>query len=132
MKSHKVSFYFSLILLIGLLGFDIGNTVYAFREVSTDIGPVDAIYKNKNVIIIDDLSYRLATKADNIKKGDYVKVVVDARRRVIEIQKIDNPQKSKKDRINQSIQSAKSSTKKSKSVRVGSKIKKVDGVWRNY
>jgi len=134
MRKYKTFFYYSIILLISSFVFG-NNPIYASSSTDTDAGFVDGI--GPHTIIIDDLSYKLLIKPTNIKKGDYVVLFLDDKLRVIGIQKVNNSlnkkRKSHKTKLNQPIKEGlKKPIKNKNNVTSVKKIKKIDGVWRNY
>jgi len=124
-------------LMFGISFLSIGNQsdLYAVMAVDTDIGFVNEI--GDDIIVIDDFLYKLATNVGRIGKGDYVKVFLDDHDRVIKIEKMDAPEESVKEnnktKINKIVKSDfKKAKRNGNKASLGSKIKKIDGVWRNY
>ncbi len=133
-----------LVLALSITAFFLGITKafsgQAFaadaKKARTYTGHVDFVHKDK--IVIDDFEMELATGAGHIKQGSKVQFTIDDQGRVVKIKNIvTDRSKSRKEGPKTSMKKVykadlKKPIKKEKPAKSGSKIKKSDGVWRNY
>ena len=132
-----------VVLIISIMAFVLGmakafsgEALAASGKTRTYTGHVNFIHKNK--IVIDDFEMELATGIGHIRKGSYVQFTFDEQGRIIKIKKAAS-QPSKTRKANHKAKKKrgyKSNPKKPitkpNPAKTGPKIKKRNGVWRNY
>ncbi len=114
-----------------------GKAFAAASKTRTYTGHVDFIHKSK--IVIDDFEMQLATGTGGVKKGSYVQFSIDSQGRVVKIKDLGSaPDKSRrsgrknKPQKNYNSKAKGPITKAKRSGTSSSKLKKRNGVWRNY